>query len=323
MIDLQGRSIEYVRISITDRCNLRCLYCMPEAGVESFSHGDLLSFEEITRIVRLMTLLGMHAVRLTGGEPMTRKGCLDLISMLHALQGVDRIAMTTNGILLKGRVAEAASNGLTDVNISLDTLDPEKYQRITRRGNVSDVLDVLHEALDAGLKVKLNAVPICGLNEDDLVEVAALAKDLPIDVRFIELMPIGTGADMAPIPTSEVLRRMEAAFGPLQKDESRHGMGPAVYGKPAGFTGNIGFISAVSHEFCQTCNRVRITSDGLLKLCLNHRSNLDLRAMLRDGATDEELTEAMRAAILHKPVHHGFSETVEDKEARRMNQIGG
>ncbi len=323
MIDLQGRKIEYVRVSITDRCNLRCLYCMPEGGVECLAHQDILTFEEIVRIVRLMTGLGVHAVRLTGGEPMARRGCLDLIGMLHTLPGVDRIGMTTNAILLKGRVAEAAHNGLADLNISLDTLNPENYRHITRCGNVNDVLDVVHEALDTGLMVKLNAVPIRGLNETQLVELAALAKDLPVDVRFIELMPIGNGADMKAIPTSEVLQKMEEAFGPLQPDDSRHGMGPAVYGKPRGFSGNIGFISAVSHEFCQYCNRVRITPDGLLKLCLNHQSSTDLRALLRDGATDVEITEAMRVAILHKPVHHGFSEKVDDKEARRMNQIGG
>ena len=323
MIDLQGRKIEYVRVSITDRCNLRCLYCMPEEGVEGFSHRDILTFEEITRLVRLMTRLGMHAVRLTGGEPMARRGCLDLIGMLQALPGIDRVSMTTNGILLKGRVAEAAANGLTDVNISLDTLNPEEYRQMTRGGNVSDVLDALHEALDAGLRVKVNAVPIRGLNEAGLADVAALARDLPVDVRFIELMPIGNGAHMSPIPTNEVRWKMEEAFGPLQPDESRHGMGPAVYAKPAGFTGSIGFISAMSHEFCENCNRVRVTSDGILKLCLNHRSSADLRAMLRGGASDDEILDAMRVAILSKPVRHGFSEAVEDKEQRRMNQIGG
>lgn len=323
MIDLQGRSIEYVRISITDRCNLRCLYCMPEEGVERFTHQEILTFEEIVRLARLMTPLGIHAVRLTGGEPMTRRGCLELVRMLRALPGIDRVAMTTNGILLKGRVAEAAQKGLTDVNVSLDTLDPETYRRITRCGDVADVLSMLREAVEAGMRVKLNAVPIRGLNEKDLAQIAALAKDQPIDVRFIELMPIGSGADLTPIPTDEVLGRIEAAFGPLQKDETRRGMGPAVYGKPAGFVGTIGFISAVSHEFCQRCNRVRITSDGLLKLCLNHRSNLNVKAMLRGGASDAEIMEALQAAILRKPAHHGFSEVVEDKEARRMNQIGG
>ncbi len=323
MIDLQGRTIEYVRVSITDRCNLRCLYCMPAHGIESFSHQEILSFEEIARIVRLMTCLGVNAVRLTGGEPMARRGCLDLISMLNRLPGIHRIGMTTNGSLLKGRAAAAARSGLTDVNISVDTVDPEIYRRITRGGNVSDVLDLLREALDTGLRVKVNAVPIRGLNEDGLKDVAALAKDLPIDVRFIELMPIGSGAQMSPIPTDEILRSMEKAFGPLRPDASRHGMGPAVYVKPAGFSGSIGFISAVSHEFCQNCNRVRVTSDGMLKLCLNHQSGIDLRGMLRDGASDAELQEAMRTAILHKPVHHGFSEIVEDKEPRQMNQIGG
>ena len=323
MIDLQGRSIEYVRVSITDKCNLRCLYCMPEEGVSCLRHEELLSFEEITRIVRLMTKLGVHIVRLTGGEPMARRGCLELLGMLHDIGGIDRIAMTTNGVLLKGRVAEAKAQGLTAVNISLDTLDPEQFRRITRRGEVGDVLETLHEAVDCGLQVKLNAVPVRGLNEDGLTAVAELARELPVDVRFIELMPVGCGADLQPVPTDELRQRFERAFGPLRPDDRRHGYGPAVYVKPDGFTGSIGFIGAVSHEFCEGCNRVRVTPEGILKLCLNHQAGPDLRQLLRGGASDEELLEAMRQAILRKPAHHGFSETIDDKEQRRMNQIGG
>ena len=323
MIDLQGRSIEYVRISITDKCNFRCLYCMPEGGVQCLRHEELLSFEEIVRLVRLMTGLGVHAVRITGGEPMARRGCLELVRLLHEIPGIDRIAMTTNGSLLAGRMAEARAAGLDAVNISIDTLDPDTFRQITRLGDVAAVTGAIREAVDCGLQVKLNVVPVRGYNDNDLCGIAALARTLPVDVRFIELMPVGCGAGLLPIPTDEVRTRMEQAFGPLAEDHTRHGYGPATYVRPEGFQGSIGFISAVSHEFCDRCNRVRITPDGLLKLCLNHQSGIDLRALLRSGATDGDITEDIRQAILHKPIHHGFSESIEDKEQRRMNQIGG
>lgn len=323
MIDAQGRSIEYLRVAITDKCNLRCRYCMPESGVPCLDHSDLLTFEEIARAVSVMTGLGIHALRLTGGEPMARRGCLKLARMLKSIPDIDRLSMTTNGILLKGHMAEARAAGVDDINISIDTLDPEAFARITRGGDVNDVFTAILEAVDCGLRVKLNAVPIREYNRNGLCELAALAKELPVDVRFIELMPVGCGTTLTPVPTDEVKALMESAFGTMQRDEGKHGLGPAVYYKPEGFLGSIGFISAVSHEFCDGCNRVRLTPEGILKLCLNHRSGLDLRAMLRGDATDDALRDAIRDAILRKPVHHGFSEDIDDREVRRMNQIGG
>lgn len=323
MIDAQGRSIEYLRVAITDKCNLRCQYCMPGGGVACLDHRDLLTFEEIARTVDIMTGLGIHAVRLTGGEPTVRRGFLNLAGMIRAIPGIDRLSMTTNGILLKGRMAEVRAAGIDDVNISIDTLDADAYARITRGGDVSNVRAAITEALKCGLRVKLNAVPVRGLNEDTLCDMAALAREMPLDVRFIELMPLGCGTMLQPIPTDEVKALMTAAFGPMEKDPGRHGMGPAEYLRPAGFMGSIGFIGAVSHAFCDGCNRVRLTPDGLLKLCLNHRSGLDLRGLLRSGADDDAIRDAIRAAILRKPVSHGFSEDIDDREVRRMNQIGG
>ena len=323
MLDACGRKIDYLRISITDRCNLRCIYCMPENGVSSISHDALLRYEEIVRVVRLMQPLGVQKVRVTGGEPMARRGCLELVQSLHEMGGLSRIAMTTNALLLRGRMREARDKGLTSVNISLDTLDPIRYRQMTRLGDVAPVLDVIDEALACGLDVKLNAVPVRGMNENDLVSVAALAKDKPLCVRFIELMPVGCGAAFSPIPTDEVLAKMEAAFGALSPDEARHGDGPARYVKPRGFVGSIGFIGAVSHEFCDHCNRVRLTSDGFLKLCLNHSAGLNLRELLRSGASDEQITAAIRDAIQKKPLRHGFYEALTDREGRRMNEIGG
>ena len=185
------------------------------------------------------------------------------------------------------------------------------------------MLRVINDALEAGLRVKINAVPVRGWNEAGLTELAAMARDRDICVRFIELMPVGCGAGLSPIPSDELETQMAAAFGPLSRDESHHGYGPARYVRPAGFRGSIGFISPMSHEFCDRCNRVRLTADGFLKLCLNHRAGLDLRKLLREGISEAELEAALREAIAHKPKRHGFTEDIEDREIRRMNEIGG
>lgn len=323
MIDACGRKIDYVRISITDRCNLRCVYCMPENGVQSMQHGDILTYEEIVRLVRLMTQLGIRHVRITGGEPMARRGCLDLVDRIHRIPGIETIAMTTNGLLLSGCVSWAREAGLDAINVSLDTLNPETYRKMARGGDVRRVLAVIDEALELGMRVKINAVPVRGLNDKDLCELAALAWDRDICVRFIELMPVGCGAELQPIPSDEVRRMMEEAFGPAQEDAGKHGFGPAKYIRPRGFTGSIGLISPMSHEFCGECNRVRLTADGYLKLCLNHTAGLDLRAMMRGGADDDALLEALSGAIARKPRRHGFEEDIGDREVRRMNEIGG
>ena len=323
MLDRLGRTIDYLRISVTDRCNLRCVYCMPEGGVETLAHEDILRFEEIVRLTRVMTRLGIRHVRLTGGEPMARRGCLGLVRALRALPGIESVAMTSNGILLRDRVDEARAAGLDALNLSLDTLDGAAYARLTRGGDVKDALRTLEQAVSAGLNVKVNAVPVRGFNDGELVPLASLAKDAPICVRFIELMPIGCARGLRGVPNDEVLSRLTDAFGALEPDETAHGHGPASYGKPKGFAGSIGLIGAISHEFCDACNRVRLTADGRLKLCLNHARGLDLRALLRGGADDDELEAAIRAAIADKPRRHGFYESVSDREARRMNQIGG
>lgn len=323
MLDDCGRRIDYLRISITDRCNLRCVYCMPEGGVSTLRHSDILTYEEILRLTGLLTRLGVRHLRVTGGEPMARRGCLDLVRRLHGLRGVETIAMTTNALLLRGRVAEAREAGLDALNISLDTLDPATYAAMTRGGRVEDVLSVIDDAVSLGMRVKVNAVPVRGMNDHQLAALAALARDREIHVRFIELMPVGCGAGLSPVPSDEVLKRMEAAFGPLAPDTVRHGFGPARYVRPEGFAGSIGVISPMSHEFCDTCNRVRLTADGYLKLCLNHQAGLDVRALLREGADDAALLEALRAAIARKPSRHGFLEEIGDREERRMNEIGG
>lgn len=323
MIDGCGRQIDYLRISVTDRCNLRCVYCMPESGVHAMRHDDILTYEEIVRLATLMAGLGIRNVRVTGGEPMARRGCLELIARLSRVPGIESVSMTTNGLLLAGRMREAKAAGLRAINVSMDSTDPEMYRQMTRGGDVRQALRAVDEALEAGLRVKINAVPVRGMNGDDLVRLAALARDRSVCVRFIELMPVGCGAALEPIPSDEVLQMVEDAFGPAPADPQRHGFGPARYVHPEGFAGSVGFISPMSHEFCGECNRVRLTADGFLKLCLNHTAGLDLRAMLRGGADDEALRAALRDAMEKKPGRHGFEEPIGDREVRRMNEIGG
>lgn len=323
MLDACGRNINYVRISITDRCNLRCVYCMPEGGVNSFEHSEILSYEETIHLVKLLSKLGIRHIRITGGEPMARKGCLDFIDSVHAIEGIESISMTTNALLLHGCVDKAYKAGLRALNISMDTLDPAIYKAMTRGGDVSKVLSVIDDALALGMQVKINAVPVRGMNDQGLCDLAALARDRDVCVRFIELMPVGCGANLTPIPTDEVREMMVRAFGDCAQDDKKHGFGPAKYIHPEGFKGSIGFISPISHEFCSECNRVRITADGYLKLCLNHTAGADLRAMLRGGASDEELLDVLHSAILRKPTRHGFEENISDREVRRMNEIGG
>ena len=323
MIDKNGRNIDYLRISITDRCNLRCIYCMPEGGVCGMEHAQILRFEEILRIVRIMTLLGVKHIRLTGGEPMARRGCLELAEQLHAVPGVESISMTSNGILLADKVRRAKLAGISSLNISIDALDPAVYSRLTRGGDVSQALRTLRQALDEGLNVKVNTVPVRGFNDKDLTAIASLARKEPLCVRFIELMPIGYGAKAERIPYDETAKMLEEAFGKPEEDALAHGHGPALYVKYPGFKGSVGFISALSHEFCDSCNRVRLTADGRLKLCLNHTKGLDLRGMLRQGADDNEILDAVRCAIAEKPGRHAFYEEISDHEKRCMNGIGG
>ena len=323
MLDASGREIDYLRISITDRCNLRCVYCMPEGGVTSLAHGDVLSYEEIVRVVRLFARLGVRHLRVTGGEPMARRGCLSLIERLHAVEGIETISMTTNALLLFGCVGWAREAGLDALNISVDSLNPDTYRAMTRGGDVRRVLAVIDDALALGMKVKLNAVPVRGINDKDLVELASLARERPVPVRFIELMPVGCGASLTPVPGDEVRMMLESAYGPLVEESEQQGFGPARYVRAAGFAGPFGFISPVSHAFCDRCNRVRLTADGFLKLCLNHTAGLNVRALLRGGIDDEALLAALREAVAAKPQRHGFGEEIGDREVRRMNEIGG
>ncbi|HIY22591.1 MAG TPA: GTP 3',8-cyclase MoaA [Candidatus Flavonifractor merdigallinarum] len=325
MIDGQGRTIDYLRISVTDRCNLCCVYCMPPEGVEWMPHADLLSYEEIIRLCHLFARLGVRKVRLTGGEPLARKGLPQLVAGIRAIPGIESVSMTTNGIALAEQLPALLDAGLSAVNLSLDTLDRAQYAAITRRDKLEDALRGLHAALDApGLRVKLNCVPM-GENDGQLVPLAALAQDHDLAVRFIELMPIGLGGGLPGRTEEEVRARLEAAFGPMIPCSETLGAGPGHYFTLPHFLGKVGFISAMTHQFCHQCNRVRLTATGFLKTCLQYETGVDLRALLRGGADDGVLEAAIAAAIQHKPLRHHFGDAAVQRadERHNMHQIGG
>lgn len=329
MFDRYQRKIEYVRISLTDRCNLRCRYCMPEEGVEKLRHEDILRFDEIVRIVRALASLGVRKVRLTGGEPLIRRNIVELVREIHAVPGIETIAMTTNGVMLADMAEDLVQAGLTGINISLDTLKAASFTELTRRPFFTRVEDGIEAIAATGLKdVKFNCVPIAGVNEEELPDlVARFTRERPWKFRFIELMPIGCAyeAGFTGVPMAEVRSRLEASFGPLRPVLPEHGVhGPAVYYQAAGFAGQIGFIDAMEHQFCSSCNRVRLTAEGFLKLCLNARTGVDLRHLLGSGMSDEELRQALQQAIYCKPQEHHFkAASYEEKDSRAMYQVGG
>ena len=324
MYDQFGRNNRYLRVSVTDRCNLRCRYCMPEEGVEWVDHSSILSYEQIVRLVRLAAGLGVEKVRLTGGEPLVRKGLAGLVKELKSIDGIRTVSLTTHGVLLAEQLPGLLEAGLDGVNLSLDTLDRAQFASLTRRDELPRALEGLEAALAApGLAVKVNCVPSEG-NDAQLVPLAALARDRALTVRFIELMPIGLGDTLTRRTEEEVLARLEEAFGPPIPCEHDILGGPSRNVTFQGFQGKVGFISAVSHQFCQSCNRVRLTATGFLKTCLQYDHGVDLKDLLDAGADNTALQTAMADAINHKPASHHFGGQREAAdEGRNMNQIGG
>jgi GTP 3',8-cyclase len=323
MIDQYKREIDYLRISVTDRCNLRCLYCMPEVGIPCLKHSDILTFEEILRVVEAAAAIGIQKIKITGGEPLVRKGIIHLIKNINDVPGIKEVTMTSNGVLLKDMAKELKEAGLSGINISLDTLDRKKYKQITRFDNIEEVLLGIQAVKEMGIKTKINCVPMKGFNEDDIIEIAAFANQ-NVDVRFIELMPIGLGKDYEMISTKEILLKLENKYGKGIKSIIKSGNGPAIYYKFPEIRGNIGFISAMTNEFCEDCNRIRLTSEGDLKLCLHHNQGISLKPLLRNEITSEKLQSIMQDAIYHKPNHHCFNDKeTRNMEQRKMFQIGG
>lgn len=323
MKDQLGREIDYVRIAITDNCNLRCVYCMDEKEQNFLKESYKLSNEEIIRVVDACAKLGIKKVRLTGGEPLVRKGIEELVASIHQVEGIQEIYMTTNGILLGEKVEKLAANGLTGVNISLDTLQEERFQKITRGRGLQKVLEAIDYCLKLQLKVKINTVMIEGWNLDEILDFVAFTKKKKVDVRFIELMPIGKASGHKGITTEQIKERIRQVYPKYQEIKKDTMSGPATYIQIEGAQGRIGFISPMSSCFCETCNRIRITPEGFIKRCLHYDYGVSLRDAIRQGVTDEELMQIIQNNIYEKPEKHQFGVTAEHKDERNMNQIGG
>jgi len=325
MIDKLNRKIEYMRISVTDRCNLRCVYCMPEEGIENISHEEILSYDEIIRICKCIANLGIKKIKITGGEPLVRKDIINLIKEIKKIDGIDEVTITTNGVLLYEMADQLYEAGIDAVNISLDTLNRDKFFKITRRDKYENVFIAINKLIDLGVKVKINCLAIKEHNLDEIVKIAEYSKNNNIDVRFIELMPIGYGKSYTGISNEIILGLLEDKYGSFKKVKEKRGNGPAVYYKNDEFKGYIGLISAISNEFCETCNRVRLTANGFLKLCLHYNKGIDLKAPIRNNITDKELENMIYHAIRNKPLGHNFyhDSNLENVDNKNMVQIGG
>lgn len=316
MVDQYGRKITYLRLSVTERCNLKCIYCTPG----SKEHCTLLTTQEIDRIVRAFVQLGIRKVRITGGEPLVRSDIVTIVQNISALGSVEDIPMTTNGILLPGCVKQLKEAGLTRLNISLDTLRPDRFEKITGFDRLDDVLQGVKLALENHIPIKINAVLVRGINDGEIDDLIGLTRDMPIHVRFIELMPIGAFGENNKdkvVTGDEILIRRPDLI-PLPERESG-GVARMFYVK--GYLGKVGLISPMSHQFCHDCNRMRVTSDGKLRPCLGNNGAVDLLPIVREGS-DEQLLEAIEKAIYQKPKGHHFLEG-EFQSDRNMNRIGG
>lgn len=331
MIDNNNRHINYLRVSITDRCNLRCVYCMPKEGVSAIGHNDILTYEEILRVIKTAVQTGIVKVRVTGGEPLVRRGVVGFLNSLKTTNGLKDISLTTNGILLENFAEGLFNAGIHRINVSLDSLNPEKYASITRGGNLKTVLRGIDKVEKTGFSpIKINVVVIKGVNEDEVLDFAKLSIEKPYQVRFIELMPVGeAGADnndkhlsndsvMEKIKKHHILKPVS---GLRNKTD-----GPARIYRIQGGKGEIGFISPVSHHFCESCNRLRLTADGYLRACLLSDEELDLKDPLRSGCSDSELEDLIKTIIAKKPTRYdiAISDKIHFKKCvRDMHSIGG
>lgn len=326
MLDKNKRKINYLRLSITDQCNLKCQYCLPEKGADFYKNCDLLSSTQIEKIVKAFSLIGIKKVRITGGEPLIRSDFNEILKKINSIEGIEKIAITTNGYNLLENLDTFEKNGLNRINISLDSLNPEKYKKITRNGDFHKIFNTIKKATTKNFeKIRLNVVIMKGINDDEILDFVNLTKDLDISVRFIEVMPIGEGKKFTSLENSEVLSLIKESY-PLEKSDTSSTDGPASYYKVPNFLGEIGFISPLSNNFCETCNRVRVTSNGFLKLCLHYKDGIDLIPYLKDNVSVEELAKIIEEAIYNKkPKEHQMNHTecIENVDLKTMNTIGG
>lgn len=323
--DAYGRFINYLRISVTDRCNLRCFYCMPQEGIPLFPYDEILTYEEILKVVEASTKIGINTVRVTGGEPLIRKNLTYLIEKISSINEIKDLAMTTNGILLLSFLPELKRAGLKRVNISLDTLKKDRFERITKRDGLKDVLAAIEKSLEMDmLPVKINMVVIKDVNDDEILDFALLTKDKPIHVRFIEYMPWGVKEywdKEKVIKANDIKMTIEKNFGLLEHlDKPAHG--PSQNYRIRGFLGEIGFINPISDHFCGSCNRIRLTADGKLRLCLFSEKEINIKKELRKGIPLDEIAKIIREAIFSKPEKQEMLNHL-IYHNREMNQIGG
>jgi GTP 3',8-cyclase len=328
LTDRHNRTIDYLRISITDHCNLRCQYCVPLDSRTKLSMHEILSYEELFAVARAAVAVGVTKIRITGGEPLMRKNMLEFCRMVTSLPEITDLSVTTNGILLESMAADLKAAGVKRVNVSLDTLDRQRYADITGKDALERVLNGIQTAADVGLTpIKINMVPMQGINDDEIIPMARWTLDAPYDIRYIELMPTSGWArqrhDQLFMGIDDVRRQVET-IGDLEEIPQMHTRGPAAYAKLAGAKGRIGFIAAVSHHFCKTCNRLRLTADGKLRACLFAEDEIDIRGPLRSGASPEDLQQIIRSAAAAKPKGHTLNEeNAKPVNGRIMQAIGG
>lgn len=319
MRDNYGRNINYLRISVTDRCNLRCIYCMPEKGVKSLKHDDILRFEDTLKIVKVAATLGINKIRYTGGEPLVMKDIDKLIYETSKIQGIDDISITTNGILLSDMAEDLKKAGLNRVNISLDTLNSDKFRDITRIGSLDKVMEGIYKSLALGLTpVKINTVLLRGINDTEFTDFLNLIREIPVEIRFIELMPIGEGVKMYDKNKLSFMEMLEL-HPELTQIQSQKSSTAQLY-KLEGAKGKIGFISPVSCKFCDDCNKIRLTSTGTIKQCLHSAEEIDLRKYLNN---EEMLIATLKSTIFNKPLEHHLEEESASRSVKVMSQIGG
>ncbi|MBQ3292319.1 MAG: GTP 3',8-cyclase MoaA [Mogibacterium sp.] len=320
MKDNYGRTINYMRISITDRCNMRCRYCMPD-GIEKVSMSKILTYEDILRIAEAATGIGITRFKITGGEPLVRLGCADLIRDIKALPGTEQVTITTNGMELAKYMPDLKAAGIDAINVSLDTMDKDKFRYITQCGDLEKVMEGIESAIASGIRTKINCVPQKGFNENEIPDFAKFAFAKGIDIRFIELMPIGQSDAGKGLSNDAILSKLSEIYPELEPDGSIHGNGPAVYYQIPGKKGGIGLISAMHGIFCSSCNRIRLTSQGMIKPCLCYEESIDIKPALEGNIQD--IQELLKRAVEIKPGQHCFNEMPDNIEKRSMSQIGG
>ncbi len=313
-----GRQIDYMRISVTDRCNLRCVYCMPQEEQQFLPQEMLLTATQWETVCRAAAQVGIRKVRITGGEPLMRQDIVELVERIANIPKIERVVMTTNGVCLAQKAKALQKAGLQGVNISLDTCDRAQYQALTNRDAFFDVKKSILHCLDIGLPVKINCVPVSGLEKQDFLQMAELARTLPLVVRFIEMMPIGAGAKYQPIPNENIQQQLIQRYGAWEQVHTKDSGSPAVYWQNKRFWGKIGWISPRSHSFCHLCNRIRITAEGHLKLCLHHPANGDLKTILTQYTDIAQIQQYLMEQIQQKPKDGHMTD-----ESRPMWKIGG